>query len=972
MKKILPALLSAVFSLSLYAQNSQEDDRWQTIRNYFSHYSLPRYLPANKMAADSVTADSAHREVRIYANEAFCSQPLTPERVKRIYEELRQNLPQSYQAFRLIIYSPRGTLLEDLVANALRTNDIDKTRLWQEMDYDGQPWTKNTSLPYEVTEGLQNRHLFIWPSHGRYYHAGKWLWQRPQLYATCEDALTQSIVLPYLLPMLEHAGAIVCCPRERDVQSCEAIVDNDNPQRQGIYSESGNDGVEWFTPEAGTGFAAPQGLLNDSLFPFRIGTFRATQSQLRKSKTATATWMPRIPKAGRYAVYVSYATLPNSIPDARYTIYHAGGMTQFQVNQRMGGGTWVYLGTFNFNEGCSRQGCVVLSNNSNYRGIVSADGVRFGGGVGQHVRDTTGTGGTSGLPRFLEAARYYAHWAGIPDTLVNTERGANDYTDDLRVRANMLNYLSGGSIYQPDIAGKGVPFELSLALHSDAGFRHDKSVFGSLSICTTQDGEGNRLYGNGLSRMASSDFSALLLDNLTRDLSKRFAISWTQREHWDRNYAETRMPGVPSAILEMFSHQSFEDMKYAHDPHFKFFLARSVYKTILQFVRYEHGKRDYTVQPLPVHAFSALLSPDGEQAKLTWSATPDPCEPTAQPTSYIVYTKVGDEAFDNGLAIGNDTTFSLAISPGKIYSFRVTAVNAGGESFPSETLSLYRAPEERFRALVVNGFTRLSGPARIERTDSAGFDLDGDFGVPYLYTTAFTGRQTDFHNGKSGNELAGRLFAGNTFDYPFAHGKAISATGDWSFDSASREAFESMSLDEKNYEVVDYIAGLNRDAPHNLLAARAFPPKVRRQLAEWKRKGGAILASGSYTSSDVRTAEEHTFLADVLQCKADGSARNDSTGIVKGLNMTFPIFRHPNATHYAAQAPDALLPATADAFPAFAYGNGLGAGVAYKSTKGTASAPDGNVITMGFPFECIKEESTRAVVMQALLRFLAE
>ena len=91
----------------------------------------------------------------------------------------------------------------------------------------------------------------------------------------------------------------------------------------------------------------------------------------------------------------------------------------------------------------SSQGRVVLTNQSNYRGVVTADAVRFGGGVGQMER---GQAGTSGLPRFLEAARYYAHWAGIPDTLVNTEKGANDYADDLRVRSNMLNYLAGGSV----------------------------------------------------------------------------------------------------------------------------------------------------------------------------------------------------------------------------------------------------------------------------------------------------------------------------------------------------------------------------------------------------------------------------------------------------------------------------------------------------------------------------------------------
>ena len=37
--------------------------------------------------------------------------------------------------------------------------------------------------------------------------------------------------------------------------------------------------------------------------------------------------------------------------DASYTVYHAGGATRFEVNQQIGGGTWVYLGTFRFEAG---------------------------------------------------------------------------------------------------------------------------------------------------------------------------------------------------------------------------------------------------------------------------------------------------------------------------------------------------------------------------------------------------------------------------------------------------------------------------------------------------------------------------------------------------------------------------------------------------------------------------------------------
>ena len=101
---------------------------------------------------------------------------------------------------------------------------------WGRTNYEDAPWVKNVSRPNEITDGLQNRHLSVWSSHGRYYDAkkGGWRWQRPILFGTTEDLYTQTIVLPYLIPMLENAGAIVYSPRERNWQRNEIIVDNDN------------------------------------------------------------------------------------------------------------------------------------------------------------------------------------------------------------------------------------------------------------------------------------------------------------------------------------------------------------------------------------------------------------------------------------------------------------------------------------------------------------------------------------------------------------------------------------------------------------------------------------------------------------------------------------------------------------------------------------------------------------------------
>ena len=95
--------------------------------------------------------------------------------------------------------------------------------------------------------------------------------------------------------------------------------------------------------------------------PFEAGKARMIESTDNKHHEAFAIYQPTIPEAGRYAVYVSYQTFDNSIDDAHYTVWHKGIATEFRVNQQMGGSTWVYLGTFDFDEGCNEQNRVAVS-----------------------------------------------------------------------------------------------------------------------------------------------------------------------------------------------------------------------------------------------------------------------------------------------------------------------------------------------------------------------------------------------------------------------------------------------------------------------------------------------------------------------------------------------------------------------------------------------------------------------------------
>lgn len=957
------ALFAILCALPLAAQQPGGDLK-TAVQNYFNNYSQTGFRPMRPVGYDSLVIDDESALLDIYANEAFSSQTFTPETIRRIYGEVQACLPAPYNTYHVTMFCRGGEqTISSLVPNALRTENVDKRRQSLDRNYTGQPWVTNLSRPYRAPQGLEGRHVMVTPSHGRFYRNQRnaWEWQRPYLFCTTEDFFTQSFVNPFVLPMLEKAGAVAISAKERDYQTAEAIVDNDTPAQGGTYEEEGL----WSTTDV-AGFAMPQRNLRDGDNPFTTGTTRGATAEA--SATCAITWTPDIPQCGSYAVYVSYPQTSQNVSDAHYSVRHLGGTTKFCVNQQMGGGTWVYLGTFEFAAGQNPKGCVTLTNESSSQsGIVVADAVRFGGGMGRNVRAALGT---TGLPRYLEGARSYAQWAGAPYSVYAENKGDNDYKDDIRTRGNVANWLAGGSIYRPGTQGLGVPLETCIAVHSDAGYRKDNSVYGTLGLITTIDYEKQRQYTTGLPRVASSDLANLMLLNLQRDLTQLLGMTWTRREVWDRDYAESRMPDMPSMILETMSHQNYGDLKYGHDPIFKFTLSRSVYKSILRFVNMQHGRRDVTVQPLPPHAFSATLDDSGEHAILRWEATPDTLEPTAAPTRYIVYTRRGDGAFDNGQVVTGNAA-EADIKPGVLYSFRIAALNEGGESFPSETLTIFRAPQERKRVLIVNGFNRLSGPARVETPDRIGFDLRKDVGVPYVCTTAFAGYQSCFdaqQGGKEGpgalgfggSELTGVRIAGNTFDFPALHGEAMTAVEGISFCSMSKEA--ALDADWNRYDAVDYICGLERDVDYNLRPFKTFDKATRSKMESY---AGALLVSGAFVGSDMMASEEERdFCQRVLHFQFEESIPNAGEGVA-GEGLDFRVQHAFGEAQYAVQQYDVIRGADAQTSCPFYYAaTKQPAGVAWR--YGTLRP----TLTLGFPFESITTLKARREVMARALRFL--
>lgn len=877
------------------------------IMDFFEAYECDFRTPL-AVALDRTEVNDEDSTLRVYAKEGFASQVFTPAKVKAAYDGITSILPEPYKGYKLQILGFEREI-STLIPNIYRT-DKDSARLWpldiKQQTENQVQWVQNISRPFTPAEGLHGCHLTVWPSHGRYFDniKKKWRWQRPNLWCTTEDMFTRSIVVPFLLPMLESAGAVAYCPRERDWHSEEWIGD---------------------------------------------------------SVIGASQFVPDITSAGDYAVYVRYPVADNAAPDALYTVRHSGVETHVRVNQQIGGGTWTYLGTFHFSADSRERNSVSLSEISAYNKAVLKSEVRIGGGMGSIERG----GKVSSMPRYLEGSRYWAEYAGFPQYVYYTKDGNNDYADDINVRSNILNYLAGGSAYMPDTTGMGVPLELSLAFHSDAGWFKEAKPYGTLAIYTINGDNDTDTLRSGVSRMACSDLACIVQDAICRDLTHALGQQWPHREIYNRNYSESRKPEVPSIILESLSHQNFQDMLYAHDPYFKMLFARSVYKAIVRFVATQHS-RDYVIQPLPVTHFKAEAC--DSVVRLSWRAQSDTLEPTAEPKGYIVYTAMEGSDFDNGTLVSNGTACTIRVEKDKLYRFRVTAYNGGGESWPSETLAALCAGKEQEHVLIVNGFTRLSSPAIINTEDRQGFNLNSDIGVAYINTAEYCGAQQGFDRrnigseakdglGYSGSELEGKVIAGNNFDYPYIHAQALRSDHHArSISSCSMDAFLQCNMFNVQCKMLDIIFGLQRDcSPSSILPYKTITPTLQQQIDIWLAGGGSVVISGSYIGSDMQGSQERSFTARSLGYV--GHKTTDEHRLRLG-NTRFTLVHEWNPHRYAAKRVD-VLQAAADGEPFIWYHNGDCAAVATSHT-----------VVMGFPLEAVSNADDRRTIMNRVVQKL--
>ena len=224
-----------------------------------------------------------------------------------------------------------------------------------------------------------------------------------------------------------------------------------------------------------------------------------------------------------------------------------------------------------------------------------------------------------------------------------------------------------------------------------------------------------------------------------------------------------------------------------------------------------------------------------------------------------------------------------------------------------------------------------------------------------------------------------QVIAGNTFDYPAVHGAAILKAG-YSFVSCSDEAVESGQVVLNDYTYTDLILGKECQTKIGRggikpLEFKTFSKPMQDCITAYCSQGGNIFISGAYVGTDLwdnrlipANEEDKKFATEVLKYKwRTGQAA--TMGKAKCVASPFPSLsgnytyhNELNSDSYAVESPDAIEPATKEAYTIMRYSeNNLSAGIAYQGEYKTC--------VLGFPFESLRTAEERASLMDAILTF---
>ena len=730
--------------------------------------------------------------------------------------------------------------------------------------------------PGASTGALSGKTVYISQCHGWIWFdtLGRFSTQRGNVFNTVEDFHNPEGADAFLIRYLENAGAKVVTLRERDHNPQMVIVDNG----ESAYSEVGT-GFE----DGPTGFA-PSSTWTYGTNPFTSGSSR----RFPADGGGVARFAPEVPTAGEYSVYVSYSAAASNDPAAHVRITHPGGTIDRTVDQTVHGSTWVYLDTLWLDD---RPDSLTVEwvGDGTPGTWLSADAVRIGGGMG----DVERYGDRTNRPRWEEGAVLYTQWNGAPTEVYDPYDSLDGSDPSARSRYAAWRSPPGeDAVY--------------LSWHSNAGGGVGTSTY-------TYEGS------SGASVTGSTDLGARVQDELVSAFRALWVSDWTDRGTRTAAFSEVspyHNPDMPAALVELAFHDSDFDVEYLKEPEFRRDASRAMARGI---VRYFADRDGISADFLPEPPSAVSVVHEGGDLLVRWTDGPAGDPFGDPPTSWTVYTSTDGRSWDNGTPT-NERSLVLDLAPGETRFVRVSASNAGGESFPSEVLGARRMPEGIPPVLVVAAYDRL---------DSGQLTWED---VPVLGELQ---RMTDLR----------RL---NAFNAVARQGRAIHAAN-WYFDSTSDDLLSTIELAQ--YQAVIWLAG------EESTEDESFNDTQQTLLRGYWEAGGTLWTSGSEVLWDLDyrgTESDRAFAVEVLGATmADDDAATDSAvgvGLLEGLLLEYgESAGSPSPIEYPdvlASERTVLAEYRADAPAAV-----LGEGVAH----------------FGFPVDAIGDETVRTEVTARVL-----
>ena len=785
---------------------------------------------------------------------------------------------------------PQGALATPLVLPPERHISPEKTR-----ETKVQPGPPAPS-PAQREGALTGKFVYIGGGHGWYdTGSGNYTTQRGNNNEVVEDHVNADQVCFFAIQYLKNAGATVIPLRDVGPLTELHIIDNMDT----AFTISGTWNISVGTPFWGN--------TSDSAHY----VYASTSLQ----ETAVARWTPTFNEAGYYPVFVWFRDGPDRSTDALYRIVHKGGVSTIIIDQNKTGKGWVWLGNYYFDAG--NNGYVELSNVSATTGnVVIADAVRFG----------SGTHAASGYPMYEMDALEYNIFSKAPSSVTGVS--------DVWTRPRMAVYMNNAPIQ--DVC--------YISFHSNA---YNGNARGAISLKNSDTNAG------GPADYAV-EFCTPIINHVQQDLyyfwglpirsyDKIYTSAYGELSH---DNLDDEMTGT---IVEVAFHDNVADATLLKTAGFRQDAARAVMKGIIDYFADTQGSPNKTYPPDAPSELTAVAS-GSDYATISWSTPPSGGYNGGAPTGYYVYKSIDGLSWDNGMDVGDVTTYNYSgLWAETEYNFHVSAHNAGGESFPSETVGVKLSQTSQTgltsqtsqipKVLIVSAFRR--------------------------YDNTITPLNSDPVNGASRRVWPWLI---NSFDYVSTYGEAVAAAG-YGFDSASSEKVADGSINLNNYKIVLWCLGQESTADET------FSTTEQNLITSYLLSGGGLFVSGSELGWDLElsgsaTAQDKNFLNNVLQvhavnnnasttkianCAADGIFRGF---VPKDFSKDFP------SGYYDTLTPDAFTGVGTEAVSAMTYADtGLSAAIQYDN--GTK-----RVVVMGFPFEMIHGANARAGTMSRILQFL--